>query len=104
MCLAFMFEIVLLFIAIGTFVSPKAKQLGATLGGLSLLIMVFLIIAIALYASKYNDQHGGSIKLGYSYWLAVVAFIIMIFTTLLGFAMMGTAKDDDEGSFPTARA
>uniref|UniRef100_A0A914D1Q1 Uncharacterized protein n=1 Tax=Acrobeloides nanus TaxID=290746 RepID=A0A914D1Q1_9BILA len=90
--------------AIATLVSDKTKQLAAGLGGLSLLISTFLLIVIVVYAAKYNDQHGGSIKLGYSYWLAVTAFVFMIISAALGFAMMGAGKGEDEDGFPTARA
>lgn len=104
MCLAFIFEIFLLIMAIATLVSDKTKQIAAGLGGLSLLISIFLLIVIVVYAANYNDQHGGGIKLGYSYWLAVTAFMFMIISAVLGFAMMGAGKGEDEDGFPTARA
>jgi uncharacterized protein YacL len=102
MILAGIAEIVTLLWA---FIIPKAAPRHYFMAPiLALISAIFLLIAFVIYAAKNGDdvrylptatgQLNANHHVGYSFWLAVVAFIFMVLATLLGFA--ATKRHNDE--------
>ena len=102
MIIAAIAEIVTL---IWAFVIPKAAPRHYFLAPIIALISaISLLIAFVIYAAKNGDDvrylpsASGTLNanhhVGYSFWLAVVAFIFMVLATLLGFA--ATKRHNDE--------
>uniref|UniRef100_A0AC34FM27 MARVEL domain-containing protein n=1 Tax=Panagrolaimus sp. ES5 TaxID=591445 RepID=A0AC34FM27_9BILA len=96
MILAWIFEAFCLLAGLLALISPtKFEKAFLSLPLLSLMTTIFLLIAFVVYASKYQstttvippNQGGiyGNRELGYSFGLAIVAFILSVFATTLGF-------------------
>jgi len=71
---------------------------------LALISAIFLLIAFVVYAAKNGDdvrylptttgQLNANHHVGYSFWLAVAAFIFMVLSTLLAFAALKRHNDE----------
>uniref|UniRef100_A0A914PRB2 MARVEL domain-containing protein n=1 Tax=Panagrolaimus davidi TaxID=227884 RepID=A0A914PRB2_9BILA len=97
-CLAWIFEAFCLLAALFALISPtRFDKAFLSLPLLSLMTTIFLLIAFVVYASKYRSEPTilspdqgiplllGRRELGYSFGLAIVAFILSVFATTVAF-------------------
>ncbi|KAH7699672.1 CRE-CLC-1 protein [Aphelenchoides avenae] len=64
---------------------------------LSALATIFLLVAVAVFGGKNSAEVRSDSDLGYSFWIGVVALIVMFLATIVGFGVASiTAGPDDD--------
>uniref|UniRef100_A0A914DGA3 NADH dehydrogenase subunit 6 n=1 Tax=Acrobeloides nanus TaxID=290746 RepID=A0A914DGA3_9BILA len=107
MILALIFEVIVLILSVIGYAKLSNPGTYFTLTALSFLIGVFLVLAIIIYAASYDDNPGvgytnynynvgpvgvgvagfgafTTFSLGYSFWLAAVALILIAIAFIVG--------------------